>query len=99
MLGWLPWPIGLAILLITLTGIRRSRSALRLSTLRLLGVIALVGLIGSMSACGKGGGVLGNGTANPLPGNSTTPPGVYTVAVSAAAGGLNKTVSLTVQVQ
>jgi hypothetical protein len=99
MLGWLPWPIGLAILLTSLTGIRRGRSALRLSTLRLLVVIVLVGLIGSMSACGKGGGLLGNSTPNPLPGNSTTPPGVYTVAVSAAAGGLNKSVSLTVQVQ
>ena len=99
MFGWLPWPIGLAILVTTLTGIRRGRSALRLSTLRLLGVIVLVGLIGSMSACGKGGGVLGNGTSNPLPGNLTTPPGVYTIAVSAAAGGLNKSVSLTVQVQ
>jgi hypothetical protein len=99
MLGWLPWPIGLAFLLTGLTGIRHGRSALRLSTLRLLVVIALVGLIGSMSACGKGGGVLGNGTPNPLPWNSTTPPGVYTVAVSAAAGGLNKSVSLTVQVQ
>lgn len=99
MLGWFPWPIGLAILVTTLTGINRRRSALRLSTLRLLVVIVLVGLIGSMSACGRGGGVLGNGTPNPLPGNSTTPPGVYTVAVSATAGGLNKSVSLTVQVQ
>ena len=98
MLGWLPWPIGLAILVISLTGIRRRRTAFRSSTLRLLAVIVLFGLIGSMSACGKGGGVLGNGT-NPLPGNSTTPPGVYTIAVSAAAGGLNKSVSLTVQVQ
>jgi len=99
MLGWLPWPIGLAILITTLTGIRRGRSALQVSTRRLLVVIVLIGLIGSMAACGKGGGVLGTGTPNPLPVNSTTPPGVYTVAVSAAAGGLNKSVSLTVQVQ
>ena len=99
MLGWFPWPIGLAILITTLTGIRRNRSTLHSSTLRLLVVIVLVGLIGSMAACGKGGGLLGTGTPNPLPGNSTTPPGVYTVAVSAAAGGLNKSVSLTVQVQ
>ncbi len=99
MLGWFPWPIGLAILITTLTGIRRDKSRLHSSTLRLLVVIVLVGLVGSMAACGKGGGLLGTGTPNPLPGNSTTPPGVYTVAVSAAAGGLNKSVSLTVQVQ
>jgi hypothetical protein len=98
-LGWLPWPIWLAILITTLTGIRRGRSALQSSTGRLLLVIVLIGLSGSMAACGQGGGLLGNGTLNPLPVNSTTPPGVYTVTVSATAGGLNKSVSLTVQVQ
>ena len=66
---------------------------------RLLLMIALMGLIGSISACGKGGGLLGTGTPPPLPVTSTTPPGAYTVTVSAAAGGLNKSVSLTVQVQ
>ena len=99
MLGWLPWPIGLAILITALTGIRRDRHALRVSTHRLLVLIVLLGLIGTMDACGRGGGVLGVGTPNPLPVDSTTPPGVYTVAVSAAAGGLNKSVSLTVQVK
>jgi hypothetical protein len=99
MIGWLPWPIGLVVLVTSLTGMRRRRTAFRLSTLRLLGVIVLIALIGSISACGMGGGVLGGGTTNPLPGNSTTPPGVYTVAVSAAAGGLNKSVTLTVEVQ
>jgi hypothetical protein len=99
MLGWLPWPIGLAILITTLNGIRHRRSGLQVSAHRLLFMIVLIGLIGSMAACGKGGGLLGAGTPNPLPGNSTTPPGVYTFTVSAAAGGLNKSVSLTVQVQ
>ncbi len=99
MLGWLPWPIGLAILITTLAGIRRDQSTLQASTRRLLLTIVLIGLIGNMVACGKGGGLLGTGTPNPLPGNSTTPPGVYTVSVSAAAGGLDKSVSLTVQVQ
>ena len=99
MLGWLPWPIGLAILITTLTGIRGGRFAMQVSTLRLLVVIVMIGLIGSVAACGKGGGVLGTGTPNPLPVNSITPPGMYTVAVSAAAGGLNKSVSVTVQVQ
>ena len=99
MLGRLPWPIGLAILITTLAGIRRDQSTLQTSTRRLLLTIVLIGLIGTMAACGKGGGLLGTGTPNPLPGNSTTPPGVYTVSVSAAAGGLDKSVSLTVQVQ
>jgi hypothetical protein len=99
MLGWLPWPIGLAILITTLNGIRHRRSGLQVSAHRLLFMIVLIGLIGSMAACGKGGGLLGAGTPNPLPGNSTTPPGVYTFTVSAAAGGLNKSVSLNVQVQ
>ncbi|MGC1872072.1 MAG: choice-of-anchor D domain-containing protein [Acidobacteriaceae bacterium] len=99
MLGWFPWPIGLAILITTLTGIRRGRSRLELSARRLLLMMILLCVVGSMAACGKGGGLLGTGTPTPLPGNSTTPPGVYTVTVSAAAGGLNKSVSLTVQVQ
>ncbi|HTU51307.1 MAG TPA: choice-of-anchor D domain-containing protein [Acidobacteriaceae bacterium] len=99
LLGWLPWPIGLTILITTLTGIRRGRSTLQVSARRLLVMIVLIGLIGNMVACGKGGGLLGSSTPPPLPANSTTPPGVYTVTVSAAAGGLNKSVSLTVQVQ
>ena len=96
-LGRLPWPIGFAILMTTLIGIRRGHSGLQASTYRVLLWIVLVGLIGNMTACGKGGGLTGTGP--PLPVNSTTPPGVYTITVSAAAGGLNKSVSLTVQVQ
>ena len=99
MLGWFPWPIGFAILITTLTGIRRDRATLHSLNQRLLLMIVLMGLIGSISACGKGGGLLGTGTPPPLPVTSTTPPGTYTVTVSAAAGGLNKSVSLTVLVQ
>jgi uncharacterized membrane protein AbrB (regulator of aidB expression) len=83
----------------TLTGIRRGRFTLQAPTSRLMLVILLISLIGSMAACGDGGGLLGAGTPTPLPGNSTTPPGVYTVTVTAAAGGLDKSVILTVQVQ
>ncbi|MGB8477536.1 MAG: choice-of-anchor D domain-containing protein [Acidobacteriaceae bacterium] len=99
MLGGLPWPIGLAFLITTLTGIRRGQCTLLASSRRFMLIMLLISLMGSMAACGKGGGLLGAGTPNPLPGNSTTPPGVYTVAVSASAGGLNKSVTLTVQVQ
>ena len=99
LLGWLPWPIGLAFLITTLREIRRGRFVLRRTTCHLLLMIVVISLIGGMAACGQGGGLLGNGTPSPLPLNSITPPGVYTVTISAAAGGLNKSVSLTVQVQ
>lgn len=98
-IGCFPWPIGLASLIATLTGIRRGRFTLQASMRRMMLVLLLMSLMGSLAACGNGGGVLGTGTPNPLPANSTTPPGVYTVTVTAAAGGLNKSVSLTVQVQ
>ena len=98
-MGWFPWPVGLVLLFATLSGIRRGRLALRTSIRRLVLVTLIVCLIGGMEACGNGGGVLGAGTTTPLPTNSTTPPGTYTVTVSAAAGGLDKSVSLTVQVQ
>jgi hypothetical protein len=62
-------------------------------------VLLVAVLIGGVGACGKGGGPLGLGTQNPLPNNSHTPPGTYTVSVTAAAGGLQKSVSLTVVVQ
>ena len=52
-----------------------------------------------MSACGKGGGPLGNGVPDPLPTSSLTPPGTYTATITAAAGGLQKSVEVTVQVQ
>jgi hypothetical protein len=99
MFGWLPWPVGLVFLIATLAGIRRGRFTLQAPAGRFMLVIVLMSLLGSMAACADGGGLLGTGTPPPLPGNSTTPPGVYTVTVAAAAGGLNKSVSLTVQVQ
>lgn len=98
-IGWFPWPLGLVLLLATLSGIRRGRFALQTPMRRLMLIILLASLIGGMAACGNGGGVLGAGTPTPLPVNSTTPPGTYTVTVAASAGGLEKSVSLTVQVQ
>lgn len=98
-LGGLPWPIGWALLLVTIGGIRRSRLNLRPAIRRLILLVLVTGMIGGVGACGNGGGVLGVGTPTPLPTNSTTPPGTYTVTVAATAGGLNKTVNLTVQVQ
>ncbi len=96
-MGWFPWPVGLLLLLATLGGIRRSHLALEPWMCRLMLVILLASLVGGIGACGNGGGILGSGT--PLPTNSMTPPGTYTVTVTAAAGGLEKSVSLTVQVQ
>ncbi|MGO8719312.1 MAG: choice-of-anchor D domain-containing protein [Acidobacteriaceae bacterium] len=98
-LGWLPWPLGWALLLATLCGIRRGRLNLQPAIRRLMLLVLVAGLIGGMGACGNGGGILGAGTPTPLPTNSTTPPGTYTVTVAATAGGLDKSVNLTVQVQ
>lgn len=90
--------------LLSLWGLRRRFGRLRLRGVeirvaRLLPVLLVVLAVSWMAACGKGVGPLGASATNPLPDNSTTPPGNYTVAVSASAGGLVKTVSLTVQVQ
>lgn len=62
-------------------------------------MLLLVVLMAGVDACGKGGGPLGVGAQNPLPNNSLTPPGTYTVSITAAAGGMQKSVSLTVVVQ
>ena len=97
--GWFPWPVGLVLLIVTFTGIRRGRLALRTSMLQLMLAILLTGFLGSITACGDGGGFLGPGNPNPLPVNATTPPGVYTVTIAASAGGITKSVALTVQVQ
>ncbi|MHB8302261.1 MAG: choice-of-anchor D domain-containing protein [Acidobacteriaceae bacterium] len=102
-------PLGIGLLVILLPFLMRGRSGtIRVRRNRSIGLaqadryllllvcsILLAGLV----ACGKGGGPLGLGTQNPLPNNSMTPPGTYTVSVTAAAGGLQKSVSLTVVVQ
>ncbi len=96
--GSLPWPLGcLLLLLLELLRVRSKR--LRPCGSRLLTLLFLVAAISGMTACGVGTGPLGVGTPNPLPASSITPPGTYTASVSAAAGGLQKTVNLTIQVQ
>lgn len=79
---------------------RRSRH-MRHGLHRVLTVLLLAVMLAGVGACGKGGGplTLGGSTSNPLPTSSLTPPGTYTATVTAAAGGLQKTVALTVQVQ
>lgn len=79
---------------------RRSRH-IRHGLHRVLTVSLLAAMLAGIGACGKGGGplALGGSTPNPLPSSSLTPPGTYTATVTAAAGGLQKTVALTVQVQ
>ena len=99
MLGDFPWPLGLLLLLILLAPIRRAHAFLSPCMRRIFTIILLMGFVSGMGACGNGGGLLGAGTPTPLSGNSTTPPGTYTVTVTAASGGLEKSVSLTVQVQ
>lgn len=99
MIGQLPWPLGLCLLAIFLWPLQRRRAGLRLWMYRILVVILVTGLIGGIGACGTGGGLLGPGSPTPLQNNSTTPSGTYTVIATAAAGGLVKSVLLTVQIQ
>ena len=105
------WAMGFAILLLPLWIRRRSRrigagnnSAGFANTTdrwmdRWMVVLLLVIMMAGVGACGKGGGPLGAGAQNPLPNNSLTPPGTYTVTVTAASRGLQKSVSLTVIAQ
>jgi hypothetical protein len=80
---------------------RRRYKHMRRTLDRLLMMSLLAVMLAGIGACGKGGGLLalGGSTPNPLPTSSLTPPGTYTATVTAAAGGLQKTVALTVQVQ
>lgn len=96
---WLARPLGLLLFVLPLWQIRVRGKGFRTRGFRLLIVVFSVALLAGMTACGVGGGPLGSGTSNPLPGNSLTSPGTYTVTVSAAAGGLDKSVILTLQVR
>lgn len=84
--------------LISMRRIGHRRRALFARARVLMVVLLCGGIIGIMAGCGKGGGSLGAGS-NPLPPGTLTPSGTYTVTVTAQAGGLQKSVSLTVQVQ
>lgn len=95
MTGRLPWPLELLLLVLPLW-IVRSRSKIP-GLNRLLVVVLVLVIVSGMTACGKGGGPLAVGS--PIPGKLLTPAGTYTVTVTAAAGGLQKSVNLTVQVQ
>jgi len=82
-------PMALGILLLPLFGLRRARRALGRKGLLLVSVLAAAGSIVAMSGCGGGG-------------STTTPPSqpqTYTLTVTAAAGSLTHTVSLTLTVQ
>lgn len=95
-LGWGPWgwlllgllPIGL---------VREHRRRLQWQRIAWMGL--LLALLGNMTACGMGGGPLGSSASNPLPSNGSTPPGTYTLTATASAGGLQKSVSLTLIMQ
>jgi hypothetical protein len=60
----------------------------------------LLVLLGNTLACGMGGGPLGaNSAPDPLPASSMTPSGTYTLTATGSAGGLQKSVTLTLIVQ
>ncbi len=95
--GPLPWPFGLLLMLVPL-GIVRCRSKILRDRLnRLLMLLVVIAIVANITACGKGIGPLN--ANDPLPTTPLTPSGTYTVTVTAAAGGLEKSVSLTLQVQ
>lgn len=94
-LGWL-WLLSILPLCWIRPRSRPGRSAIHKLFLALLAAV----LVAGVGACGTGGGLLSLSSGqNPLPPGSMTPPGTYTVNVTAAAGGLQKTVALTIQVQ
>ncbi len=97
--GSLPWPWRFLLMIVPLCLMGYRRKALQSGLNRVLTIMLLAFIITGMSACGKGGGPLGVGTPDPLPTSSLTPAGIYTVMVTAAAGGLQKSINLTVQVQ
>lgn len=96
--GWLPWPIGLLLVVLPLRGIRSRGRKFDMRKFRILVLLLFLAVLAGITACGVGGGPLGK-ASNPLQGTSLTPSGTYTVTVSAAAGGLEKSVDLTLQVQ
>lgn len=104
-LGMGAWPLGFFMMMASLLGVRRRYRWLQprmnfVGIDRLMTVLLLLAALAGVGACGKGGGPLSLGTtSNPLPTTSLTPSGTYTLSVTAAAGGLQKSVSLTVQVQ
>ena len=99
LMGRIPWPLGVVLLFGLVGWMRRRHVTLKPWLHYLLIALIVVGMFGGLVACGNGGGLLGSGTSTSLSNNSTTPAGTYIVTVTAAAGGLLKTVSLTVQVQ
>ena len=65
-----------------------------------MGLALLLVALTSAQGCGVGGGVLGGSSApNPLPLSGNTPGGTYTFTATASAGGLTKSVTLTLVVQ
>ncbi len=96
--GSLPWPLGSLLVLFPLWLLRCRRKSLQPLLNRLLILVVLIATMAGITACGKGGGPLGL-ASNPLPTSPLTPSGTYNVTVTAVAGGLQKSVGLTVQVQ
>jgi hypothetical protein len=93
--GWWGFLLGL----VSMGLLCRPRKMLRRwQTMVWLGLLLI--LLGNTTACGVGGGPLGeSATTNPLPSSSITPPGTYTLTATASAGGLQKSVTLTLIVQ
>ena len=89
----------LMLALVPIGGTRRQKKKLR-RWRKIAWMGLLLVLLGNATACGVGGGPLGAGaTSNPLPSSSATPSGTYTLTATASAGGLVKSVMLTLIVK
>lgn len=98
--GIADWPLRFFMMLLSLWVVKLRNGSRKPELDRFMTVLLLLGMLAGVGACGKGGGPLSLGTsASPLPSTSLTPSGTYSVSVTAAAGGLQKSVTLTVQVQ
>jgi hypothetical protein len=84
------FPIAIGLLLLPLAWKRRRK------TLLTLGILALIAT-GAISCSGGGGGT-GGSTSPPSPGGNNTPPGTYSVGVTAMANGVSHKVTLTLTV-
>ena len=94
------WPLRFFMMLLSLWVVKLRYGSRKPGLDRFMTVLLLLGMLAGVGACGKGGGPLSLGTsASPLPSTSLTPSGTYSVSVTAAAGGLQKSVTLTVQVR
>jgi hypothetical protein len=84
------FPIAIGLFLLPLAGKKHRKALLTLAILALMAAGAI--------SCSGGGGGTGGGTSRPPQDGSNTPPGTYSVGVTATANGVSHKVTLTLTV-